>query len=72
MGLLTEGEPLEWEEMKDWQSHVRKYGVEQFIRLYNRLKVKFPHDDRMVNRTVMVMMVTSCVSERLWAGVEMG
>ena len=72
MGLLTEGEPLEWEEMKDWQSHVRKYGVEQFIRLYNRLKVKFPQDDRMVERTVMVMMVTSCVSERLWAGVEMG
>ena len=40
MGLLSEGEPLEWEEMKDWQSHVRKYGVEQFIRLYNKLKVK--------------------------------
>ena len=44
MGLLSEGEPLEWEEMKDWQNHVRKYGVEQFIRLYNKLKVKFPPD----------------------------
>ena len=39
MGLLSEGEPLEWEEMKEWQTHVRKYGVEQFIRLYNKLKV---------------------------------
>lgn len=38
MGLLSEGEPLEWQEMKEWQSHVRKYGVEQFIRLYNKLK----------------------------------
>ena len=68
MGLLTEGEPLEWEEMKDWQTHVRKYGVEQFIRLYNRLKVrrKFPHED------TMVMVMTSCVSERLWARVEVG
>ena len=48
MGLLSEGEPLEWEEMKDWQTHVRKYGVEQFIRLYNKLKVRtesFPRDD---------------------------
>ena len=39
MGLLSEGQPLDWEEMKEWQEHVRKYGVEQFIRLYNRLKV---------------------------------
>jgi len=38
MGLLSEGEPMEWEEMVAWQAHVRKYGVEQFIRLYNRLK----------------------------------
>jgi len=38
MGLLSEGEPMEWEDMKAWQEHVRKYGVEQFIRLYNRLK----------------------------------
>jgi len=38
MGLLSEGQPMEWEDMKAWQEHVRKYGVEQFIRLYNRLK----------------------------------
>jgi len=38
MGLLSEGEPMEWEDMVAWQAHVRKYGVEQFIRLYNRLK----------------------------------
>ena len=41
MGLLSEGEPLDWEEMKKWQEHVRRYGVEQFIRLYNKLKVNF-------------------------------
>jgi len=29
---------MEWEDMVAWQAHVRKYGVEQFIRLYNRLK----------------------------------
>ena len=39
MGLLSEGQPMEWEDMKAWQKHVRKYGVEQFIKLYNRLKV---------------------------------
>ena len=38
MGLLTAGQPMEWEEMKPWQEHVRKHGVEQFIRLFNRLK----------------------------------
>lgn len=31
---------MEWEDMVEWQKHVRKYGVEQFIRLYNKLKVK--------------------------------
>ncbi len=41
MGLLSAGEPLDWEDMVQWQDHVRKYGVQQFIRLYNRLKVKF-------------------------------
>ena len=40
MGLLSEGAPMEWEEMVEWQHHVRKYGVEQFIRLYNKLKVR--------------------------------
>ena len=62
MGLLSEGSPMEWEDMVAWQAHVRlqfiiiimikiteiernvnhtrKYGVEQFIRLYNRLKVE--------------------------------
>lgn len=40
MGLLSEGEPMDWQEMKRWQQHVRQYGVEQFIRLYNKLKVK--------------------------------
>ena len=39
MGLLSEGAPMEWEDMVEWQQHVRKYGVEQFIRLYNKLKV---------------------------------
>jgi hypothetical protein len=39
MGLLSAGEPLDWEDMAQWQEHVRKYGVQQFIRLYNRLKV---------------------------------
>jgi glutamate--cysteine ligase catalytic subunit len=41
MGLLSAGEPLDWEDMVQWQDHVRKYGVQQFIRLYNRLKVHF-------------------------------
>lgn len=35
MGLLSSGEPMSWEEMKNWQEHVRKYGVKQFIKLYN-------------------------------------
>jgi len=29
---------MEWEDMVAWQDHVRKFGVEQFIRLYNKLK----------------------------------
>ena len=39
MGLLSEGVPMEWEDMAVWQEHVRKHGVQQFVRLYNKLKV---------------------------------
>ena len=40
MGLLSEGEPIDWQEMKSLQHHVRHCGVEQFIRCYNKLKVE--------------------------------
>lgn len=38
MGLLTEGNPLSWEETKKLNQHVRKHGIIQFINLYQRLK----------------------------------
>lgn len=38
MGLLTEGNPLSWEETKKWKDHVRHHGIEQFIHLYARLR----------------------------------
>lgn len=38
MGLLSEGNPLSWEETKKWKEHVRKHGIEQFIHLYARLR----------------------------------
>ena len=38
MGLLSEGEPLSWDETKKWTDHVRKHGVLQFIELYKKLE----------------------------------
>jgi glutamate--cysteine ligase catalytic subunit len=38
MGLLTEGNPLSWEETKKLANHVRKHGIQQFINLFARLK----------------------------------
>lgn len=38
MGLLSEGNPLSWEETKKLADHVRKHGIEQFIHLYERVK----------------------------------
>ena len=40
MGLLSEGEPLSWEETHKYADHVRQHGVEQFVHLYNRLNVR--------------------------------
>jgi glutamate--cysteine ligase catalytic subunit len=37
MGLLSEGEPLSWEETHKYADHVRQHGVEQFIHLYKKL-----------------------------------
>lgn len=42
MGLLSEGNPLSWEETKALADHVRKHGIEQFINLYKKYKdIKF-------------------------------
>jgi len=38
MGLLTEGEPLSWEETAKLADHVRQHGVKQFVRLYKKLE----------------------------------
>jgi len=38
MGLLTEGEPLSWEKTAELADHVRRHGVQQFIRLYKKLE----------------------------------
>lgn len=38
MGLLTEGNPLSWEETKKLSKHVRDHGIQQFINMYSRLR----------------------------------
>ncbi|CAH1117918.1 unnamed protein product [Phaedon cochleariae] len=38
MGLLTEGTPLTWEEIKKWTQHVREHGIIQFINMYKKLR----------------------------------
>lgn len=38
MGLLTEGNPLSWEETKKLSKHVREHGIQQFINMYSRLR----------------------------------
>ena len=40
MGLLSEGEPLSWEDTHKYADHVRRHGVEQFVHLYNRLNAR--------------------------------
>jgi len=37
MGLLTEGQPLTWEETKQLADHVRQHGIDQFVNLYHQL-----------------------------------
>ena len=54
MGLLSEGEPLPWNETKKWADHVRQHGVLQFIELYKKLETRkvsdpsnsFPTEDK--------------------------
>lgn len=38
MGLLSEGHPLEWAEIKVALEQIRKYGLDQLIRVYNKNK----------------------------------
>ncbi|KAL0281438.1 UNVERIFIED_CONTAM: hypothetical protein PYX00_002425 [Menopon gallinae] len=38
MGLLSEGNPLSWEETHALADHVREHGITQFINLYQKLK----------------------------------
>ena len=38
MGLLSEGQPLSWEETQALAEHVREHGARQFVHLYNKLR----------------------------------
>lgn len=40
MGLLSEGNPLPWDQTKSLTEYVREHGIIQFINLYHRLKDK--------------------------------
>lgn len=38
MGLLALGTPLNWEEAKGHADYVRDHGIEQFLKIWHRLK----------------------------------
>ena len=38
MGLLQEGEFLEWAEIKKFSSYIRRHGVDQFLIQYHKTK----------------------------------
>jgi len=40
MGLLAEGEMLTWPETKALAEHVRKHGIQQFINLHKKFKLR--------------------------------
>jgi glutamate--cysteine ligase catalytic subunit len=44
MGLLSVGTPLRWEEAKEYSREVRRRGIDQFIRTYERLRDR-PQDE---------------------------
>ena len=63
MGLLSEGEPLPWNETKKWADHVRQHGVLQFIELYKKLETRkvsnpfnsFPTEDKIVHEIDLLL-----------------
>lgn len=38
MGLLALGTPLDWQQAKGYAGHVREHGIEQFLKIWHRLK----------------------------------
>lgn len=38
MGLLALGTPLDWEEAKQHADYVRDHGIDQFLKIWHRLK----------------------------------
>lgn len=38
MGLLALGTPMPWDEVKQHADYVRKHGIEQFLKIWHRLK----------------------------------
>ena len=38
MGLLIEGQPLKWEQMKKYRSYIKKHGAIQFLNIWKRYK----------------------------------
>lgn len=56
MGLLAEGEPLDWYEIKPLIDKLKWMGIEQFIRLYNKVKDR-QHDSLKWGEEIEYMMV---------------
>lgn len=38
MGLLIEGKPLKWEDMKQYRAYIKEHGTKQFINIWRRFK----------------------------------
>ncbi len=64
MGLLSEGNPLSWDETKKLADHVREHGVIQFINLYHRLKNKtgdiLKFGDEVCINVTRILCIVSC------------
>ena len=59
--------------MVGWQEHVRKYGVEKFIRLYNKLKVIDGLFTRSMHCSVVVLVhLYLCLQNDSGRGLKWG
>ena len=61
MGFLGIATPLSWEDSKKYLKYVREHGVDQFVSIYERLKVYFTPLQRVhTATTIFVPAYSDC------------
>ena len=71
MGLLSEGTPLDWPEVKKVADHVREHGITQLINIFERLHGRQEYEGTGIGLATCKKIIENLGGE-IWVESEVG